>query len=349
MTSRLNLYQKSIKKFIINQSILENHSMKDNFNDLMENDDFILPITTLTIMNGQHKKNSIETSHGYDAATGIELLFILFKIFEYDKKIETNAIYNISQQLKNILIPLSLTITNQSIVRNINMIEQYEKNVHLGSSDDINSKSNKINKRSCLFCMNYANMKIQKILENINSVGAKISDTKSDTKIKHLQTSEFKNYHFTDKALCEKLPNIKIIPKDKLLYYIENSYGELSRIAIILGWVLGGSSIDMINNLERIGYHLGFLIKLSSDFSNIEKDINNCISNNTTFNYIINYGLQNAFEFFDDSKKKFIEGLLALHISSNTIREFINVLESKVNNAIELSSPDIKLTSSSTL
>lgn len=344
MTSRLNLYQKSIKKFIANQSILSNHNMKDDFIDLMDHDDFILPITTLTIMNGQHKKNSIETSHGYDIATGIELLYTLFKIFEHDKKIETNAKYDLSQQLKNILIPLSLTITNQSIIKNINMIDQCRKDFDATTNVIDNDKLNKMSKNACLMCINYVNMKTQNILENINSIHSKLSDVK----IKHLSISEFKSYHFTDKTLNENLPDIKVIAKDKLINYIENSYGDLARIAIILGWILGGSSVDMINNLERLGYHLGFLIKLSHDFSNIEYDITNCTQNNMTFNFVVNYGLQNAFEFFDDSKKKFIEGLLALNINSNTIREFINVLETRVNNALEQSSPDIKLTSSST-
>ena len=56
--------------------------------------------------------------------------------------------------------------------------------------------------------------------------------------------------------------------------------------------------------------------------------------------------MQDAFGLFDKSRRKLNEGLLTLEITSITIKEAIDILENKVNDALEHSSPDIYKTSS---
>ena len=102
----------------------------------------------------------------------------------------------------------------------------------------------------------------------------------------------------------------------------------------------------MAINLDRLGHHFGLLIKLAHDFANLDQDMEECLKNKQSLNYVINFGLQESFELFDECKKKFIEGLLILEITSPTIKEFIDILEIKVNFILEQSSPNIKKYSS---
>lgn len=334
MASRLTLYQKSIKKFIINQSILSKYDKKDDYIDLMDGDDFILPVTTLTVMNGQLKKNSINSSHGYDTAIGIELLYTLIKILENDKKIINDDKYTLGFSSKFSIIPNIIIFINQSLLRNIDFVEKCDTETNT-----------KISKKTYSICLEYVSDKTQKIIDAITSINCKNIEMKT----KYLSKSEFKHYHFNDEKIQKELPDIKQIPRNILNKYIDDVYCTISKVSLVLGWIIGCSSHGMIDNLERVGQHLGYMIKISNDFCNIENDIINCKNNDFTFNFVLNYGLQTAFDIFDECKKKFIEGLMVLHISSNTINEFIDVLETKVNKILEKSSPDIKLTSSSNI
>lgn len=309
MTSRLSLYQNSIKKFINNQSIISTHIHKDKIFELIKDADYITPIVLLTIMNGLQKKNKLKSVHGYEMASGIELLCVLHKIFNScDKQ----------------CLPSIITLINTSLKICIEKIMQID---------------DKVNK-NIPHCYEQLNHKMAQLLSNAL---VKIPPPVTNK----IKKTDLNKYHFTKQSSFEKLKDIHIIPKEYFNQYIINHSILISQITLILGWLLGNGIADMIPNLERLGHHFGMITKLSYDFSHIDDDIEN-VNNGISDNYVINYGIQEAFDTFIESKTKFIEGCLTLDISSATIKEIIDYLESKVENTINNTSPEIKLTSSPT-
>jgi hypothetical protein len=170
--------------------------------------------------------------------------------------------------------------------------------------------------------------------------------TKIDSKL--IKKTDLEHFKFSKQSCIDVLKNFRKVRKDIILSFITHTYCKVCGLALIYGWIFGGGSIDMIINLERLGYHFGVLLKISNDFTNIEKDIENVCNGNYTFNYVINHGLQDAFELFDESKKKLFEGILTLGIASPTIKEIIKILDTNVLNVIEHSSPDLRQSISST-
>lgn len=306
MASRFALYQNSIRKFIVNQSVIANHTYKNRFIELSKNSDYILPIALLTIMNNQQKKNKVSVTHGYGMATGIELINILFTLLHN---------YDIE------LVPITVSLIYTALSHTIN--DLFQQHVEFN--------------KNAIHCNEQLNSKLTQIISTV--LGFKPSGCIL------IKKTDLIKYHFVNPKCFEKLQLIKQHPKDILIAYITNTYGNMCRIALILGWLLGGSSPDMIPNLERLGFHLGMMIKLSYDFTNIEHDLNTS-KDGISQNYVLNYGIQDSFDLFMESKTKFIEGTLTLTLSTPTIKEFVDLLESKIDITINNASPELHLTSS---
>lgn len=325
MATRFSLYQNSFKKFIVNQSVLVNNNYKDQIIKLLDGSDFILPISLLTIMNGQQKKNKLKLAHGYEMATGIELLIVLMNLLKEKKTIDVQNPSNLNNNIRDSLCSSLSSIINITFSRNIEAVAQYHDpsnivKIYTTGLEQINSK----------IC------KIVNAIMSIDFDCTKIQDKTDLTK-----------FHFKNSIIIDKIKKLKYLPKDFVTKYTVDTYGNICKLALILGWIIGGSSPDMINNLDRLGHHLCFLIKIAYDFENLDNDAELYSKNKYTLNYVLNFGIQDSFELFDESKKKFNEGLLTLEITSPTIKEFVDILEEKVNSALDRSSPDIKKSSTS--
>jgi hypothetical protein len=325
MATRFSLYQNSIRKFIAGQSIITTYQFKEQLIKIMENSEFILPITLLTIMNGQQKKNKLKLVHGYEMATGIELLIILVDLLKHKKKLISTKRFNFNDRIIDSLHMSLVSLINLSFNRNIDSIKLHHEpediiKIFTVGSEQINEKTNKI---------------VSSIMSLEFPEGTK-----------KISKSELKKFHFKNTNVNDQVYKIKSLPRDFIIKYTDNTFGNICKLSLILGWIIGGSPHDMINNLDRLGHHLGILLKIAYDFENIDDDIETCLQNNLSLNYVVNFGLQESFELFDESKKKFNEGLLTLGITSPTIKEFLDILENKVNIALDNSSPHIKKTSS---
>jgi hypothetical protein len=314
-----------MKKFFTKKSVISDHLYKDIIFDINQYSDYIIPISLLTIMNGEQRKNKYSAIHGYDAAVSIEILILLMELLKSQKNLSSLSI-NIKQDsfesLKTSIIPL----INVSINKNIEIISYFKTS----------SITNKIHR----ICSEQINDKINKIVTAINMMEIPLTTT-------ILQKTDLYHFHFANETIYNKLCTIKIFPKEFIIKYLTETYGNICKLALFLGWTLGGSSHDMLLNLDRLGYHFGLLYGISQDFVNLNNDIEKCSSINYSFNYVINFGLQDAFEQFNESKEKFNEGLLTLKITSSTIKELIDLLDKRINVILEQSTPDIKRTTSS--
>jgi len=110
----------------------------------------------------------------------------------------------------------------------------------------------------------------------------------------------------------------------------------------MIGWILGGGDDKTLNKIEKIGSQLANLLKISTDFMNIESDLAKLSKIKISTNIIVNYGMQEAFELFVQSKQKFIESALTLDIYTTTLQDIIKIIEEKIDAVIDQTSPDIR-------
>lgn len=298
--SRISRYQESISRFVKTKSyfseLIKSNKSIENIIDECDNE---ASIVLLTILNGQNKKSEMKMHHGYYMAAGIDFIMMCNVINDNTQYYEEKCG---KQTIKTLLCQMSIYV-NECLRQNVETLENFlEKD------------------------------KIFKIQKNINSyVCSKLLELTKDEVItgsENVDKTDIINYKFNDKNIINnKYKKMKMVKRDILMAYINRTYGCTCQCAFVLGWLLGLGDSKMINNLERLGTHLGILIKLSNDFKNLERDINT--GNKTSLNFVVNYGIHECFDLFSESKVKLIEGCLTLNIYNITIKEVIDYIESK--------------------
>jgi hypothetical protein len=309
--SRISRYREILDKFIKKKSSMKNldTETKNRLTKILDENNYLISIILLSILNNQSKKNNLK-QHGYYMASGIEFLMIIIRNQDQLAFNKLNQENNI-----NVVCNSLINLTNLCLTDNINYIKSYisrtKINFHFNTCSKIlNKKINDIFKE------------VQ--LKNLNKI------TKSD----------LTKYQFKDENIIKKkISNFEQIEKKSLLEFIELKYGSICQITIITAWLLGGGDDSNINELEQTGTYLGNIIKVCYDFENVEYDINNCTK--STENFVINYGIQTAFEFFIDNKFKFVEKCLLLDFYTTTIKEILDLYELKVDNFINNTTSDL--------
>ncbi|AYV78407.1 MAG: hypothetical protein Edafosvirus12_6 [Edafosvirus sp.] len=321
--SRIIRYQESVLRFIKGRSCINNINnnilTKEIILEHIEDSEFLLPIILLTIMNCQSKKSHVSL-HGYYMASGIEFMCIIFRMIDhksyYIDKYGVDKYYQIISNLIN--------YTNISLASNIE------------------SMHNTITKDKAYVILNNATKLINEKLLNItNECDLPFADSN--------KKSDILKYHFKDETFAKnKLSKVKQLKKDNIINYVHTKLGSLCQMTIMIGWLLGCADEKSIANFEKIGTHLSIMIKIAYDFEHIDKYLANINDNSTTTtNFIINCGIQTSFELFQESKQKFIENAMIHDMYTNTIKEIVDILEAKIDNIIEQTSPDLKSTYSS--
>lgn len=307
--SRVLRYQESIKRFI-NDRMCYNDIQKNNINmyNIIINElvdkEYIFPILTLTIMNNRTKKNN-QVYQGYYAAVCIECIR---NIYQNINKLNYN-------KLNETMIILALKLWNQNIF---------------------------------LIKKKLSNDKILKLFYQYNDyIYDKISKMLLETEKKYeevMRSDIHRSYlNKIDIKLRNNFLNLKHQTEESLNNNIKNNICQLSELALILGWLIGGGSEFYLSKLAKIAENFGFMYKISYDFKNLKKDIET-INTNISDNYVLNRGIQASFEKFNELKDKFIEEAMLLEILSPTVNEIINILENNVNTTIDETNPDFKST-----
>lgn len=311
--SRISRYQDSMNKFIKNKScitILEGN-IRLLINNVMDKADNMIPIILLTVLNSQSKKNGY-SQHGYYMACGIEMMMTIAKIIDNKNyyKSEFSAI-----SINRIMYRLS-TLVNICLTQNI----EYLQNV--------------LTKEKAI-----------KIYYNLNKMlNNKIFDLMDEDFMEYsenIKKTDLLKFTFEKiKSPKTLITHIKQVKKEQLHGYIQKKYGTVCQMALIMGWVLGSGDEKSVISLEKIGIYLGYMIKISYDFNNLERDLEN--AKEMSNNYVINFGIQESFELFIENKLKFVEGCMLLDIYTNTVKEILDVIESKVDTFINNTVPDLK-------
>lgn len=310
--SRISRYQESISRFIkLKSSYSEIIKFNNNNGTLLDINDHEVSIILLTIFNGLKKKKKFKSHESYNMAAGVDLLITTLMIKDslnyYNVTYEENKIKNFINQA-----PI---YAYECLAKNLETFD------NVADRDKLHKLENKIH--------NYFN---KKMLNIMTYEDLKASD--------HVHKTDIINYEFTNKNIINlKYKKLKIIDKDILIDYIERTYGSVCQCALVLGWLLGGGDEKQINNLERLGTHLARIIKLTNDFKNLERDITFAESYST--NYVVNYGIHETFELFDESKVKLLEGCFVLDIYNTTIKEIIDHIEKTFDNCLKISNLEL--------
>lgn len=304
--SRISRYQESIEKFIKNKNI--NNYFSEEFSEIINKklleSDHLGGIIVSTLFNHNAKKNNMK-GHGY--FIGIIIDIILLIINSKDKN--TNVNFNLFIGLYKILS------------ENMNIIKT--------------SKHEDMNK-IILTALTYFNDNIYDIL-TLNKIG----------EIQKMTKSDLLNLKLMNEKIYKKLSQMNRYNQEDFINYITRIYGKLGKLIFILSWIVGGGKQDKdtIKAIEIIGEKFGLIYKICYDFENIINDIethNKDNNNNTSYNILINIGIQESFSLFMETKSIFYEESFKLEIYTHTMKEVIDELENKIDKTLEDCKIDLK-------
>jgi hypothetical protein len=313
--SRISRYQESILKFIKTKSNYSDFIKSDkDIESLIEVNDHETSIILLTILNGLYKKKKLRAHHGYYMASGIDIVMNYVMINDnitfFNSKYNEKIIKKISRQMPIYIFDC----LSQNIEASENVID-----------DD----------------------KVMKLQRSVTSYLHKrmieITDFYEFNGEHKVHRTDIIKFKFKNKKIIDDTyRKLSVIDEDILMKYINNTYGSVCKCSFVLGWLIGFGEEKMIPELEKLGIHLGLMLKLSHDFKNIERDMENT-KNNISTNTIINYGIHHCFSLFNESKTKLLEGCLSLDIYNITIKEIIDLIERKFDT--QLQNTDLELQS----
>jgi hypothetical protein len=270
--------------------------------ELLNLSDHIPAILCLTILNNQCKKYDIKI-HGYYLAAGIDVLMLMAKVCSnrdyFENKYGSNAI-------DNMIIEVTSWFYH-CILQNIETLRL--------------SKYGKINHKISQLCAEYAT----KYLPLITQKHTHISNTK-------MKKTDIFCFDFDNQNCIIQYKRKSKLEKDIIIDDINKRYGSVCKLAICLGWILGQGDEQNISNLEGLGDHIGLFLKMYDDFKYLERDM---IAGDTSFNYIVNYGIKEAYIELIESKTNFIEESMKLGIHTKTSKEIIDMVVRDIDNIVK--------------
>lgn len=341
MTTRFVKYQNSIKKYSKDKINLFNNNFKEYVMNSLDSDELIPSITLLTIMNGLLQCTKEISLFSYDIAVGIGLIDI------YNK-----ALFD----LRN-----DRMIKELPIIINLITCSNIDKIVGTSKSDDL---TNDNEETPTMISMKYSKKAIKNIfvLKNVKemmklinhkflSMNQNVIDyvPKYDTE-KCIHT-DIRKIHGTVQISEEVIKRTKQMHKQSLFEYIEKTKCDVCHLAMTLGWTLGCGNNKLVPKINKAAIDLGYMLYLAQCFGSVYRDLSElnrkvCSPEYDSqpffsFNYIINFGLQSAFELYNEHKSKFWECLMAIDIKSPTINEYLEYLDKQIDGIIETTTPDL--------
>jgi|SRR3989344_1241921 len=328
-TSRIMRYTTSIEKFIKEKSCMTEVLKKDlKINDILKINNNFTSIIYLTIVTHQMQKNKINHEHGYFIAFSISLLMVI--VILQDNITYYNNIYG-ELVIKNLLEQIPMFVI-KSLGKHFIMINE-------------KSKRNKIYVETSKMYMITDKRNLKDIQEYttelVNNSMLKICKSEILIGTNKMLKTDILDYNFKNKEKAiEKYTKLLKININNMNNYIDNKYGKICELALILAWVISGGNMKEIGVLEKMGKQLGMLIKITNDINNVERDLENTI-NSVSNNFLINYGTLKCVELFYKNKEELIESAMILDIFEITFDEIIQVLEVQFLNGLENTSFDI--------
>lgn len=319
--SRISKYQEGILKFLKTKSFINDttNKTKDILYELIEMSDHIPAILCLTILNNQCKKYDLKI-HGYYLASGIDIMMLMAKVCSnrdyFDNKYGQHVI-------DNMLIEV-VSAFYKCITQNIDTLRL--------------SKNGNVNIKLPQLCIEYASKYIPLIIQR-----------SSHNSIKRMKKTDLFCLDIADNNYVQYKKKNKL-EKNTLLDDMTDRYGSVCKLAMSLGWILGQgddayfnklkdlSEEKTIMKLEKLGDFMGKFLKLYDDFRYIERDIK---IGRFSLNYVINYGIKEAYIELVEAKANFIEGSMSLGVETKTSKEIIDMIIKNIEEILKDASVDL--------
>jgi hypothetical protein len=308
--SRINRYQEGILKFIKTKSFINKTSSrtKDILYELLELSNHIPAILCLTILNNLCKKTDVKI-HGYYLATGIDIMTLMAKVCNnreyFEDKYGINSIDNMIVEVNSWFYAC--------ITSNI-------ETLRLG-------KNGQLNHNVLHLCIEYATKYLYQITQK-NTYLSRKKMKKTDIMCMNLFNNHINSYKQKNK-----------LEKEILLTEIYTRYGSVCKLALCLSWIIGQGDIKKLEQLEGLGNHIGMFLKIYDDFRYLERDL---LKGEKSLNYIVNYGIKEAYMELIESKTSFIEGSLLLGINTKTSKEIIDTIVRDIDIIVQDVSVDLE-------
>lgn len=308
--SRIIRYQEGILKFMKTKSFINKTSSrtKDILYELLELSEHIPAILCLTILNNLCKKSDTKI-HGYYLATGIDVMMLMVKVCNnreyFEDKYGINSIDNMIIEVNNWFYA--------SISSNI-------ETLRLGKNGNIDHNISQL-------CVEYATKYLYLITKKNTYI------TSKKMKKTDLFCMENINRYINNYKQKKKLT------KDILMNEIDARYGSVCKLSLCLSWIIGLGNTKHLNELESLGHYMGIFLKIYDDFRYLERDL---LKGVTSLNYIINYGIKEAYIELIEAKTNFIEGALKLDINTKTSKEILDMIVREIDNIVKDVSVDLE-------
>lgn len=309
--SRISKYQESILTWLKNKNIINNASedTKRILNELIELSDHIPAVLCLTILNVQCKKHSTKI-HGYYLAAGIDLLMLVAKVScnraYFDDKYGERHIDNMIVEINSIFMTC--------IVQNIETLRL--------------SKNGKMNNNIFKLCIEYASRYLYQISKKTEYV--------SDRRVKKtdLFSMKFPDIECVENYKKKKMLDRNVVMKDNVM-----RYASVCKLAICLGWHLGQGDDKSIGKLEKVAEKISLFLKMYDDFKYVERDMK---YGTVSTNYIVNYGIKEAYIELIEARTYFTEGALNMGIYTKTCKEIIDLVIKNIESIMDGISVDLE-------
>jgi len=288
--------------------------------DLIELSDHIPAILCLTILNNQCKKYDVKI-HGYYLASGIDALMLMAKVSSnrdyFDNKYGHVAIDNMIMEV--------ISCFYKCITQNIDTLRL--------------SKNGNINSRLTQLCIEYST-KMMPMITQKNTYTSKEKMKKTDLLCMHLDDKTYLQYKKKNR-----------LEKDMLIEDTKKRYGTVCKLAMSLGWILGQGTEESLNKIKDLGdekmiikleglaEYMGTFLKLHDDFRYLRRDIQ---LGRFSLNYVINYGIKEAYTELTESKANIIEGSMTLDVETKTSKEIIDMVIRNIDEIVKDVSVDME-------
>jgi hypothetical protein len=319
--SKISRYQEGIIKFLKTKSFINDttETTKNILLELIESSDHVPAILCLTVLNNQCKKYDLKI-HGYYLATGIDALMVVARVScnrdYYDEKYGQNVMDNMIMEVTSSFY--------KCITQNI-------ETLRLSKNNDISIKLTQL-------CIEYSARMIPLITKK-NTYDSKMKMKKTDILAMGFDNNTYSLYKKKNK-----------LEKTFLFEDTKDRYGSVCKMAMSLGWIIGQGDETAFNRLktlsdektiaklEGLGELMGKFLKIHDDFVFMERDIK---TGRFSLNYVVNYGIKEAYSELVESRAEFTEGSIILGVGTRTSREIIDMVIKNIDEIVKDVSVDI--------
>lgn len=328
--SRIEKYKYSIDNKI-NDFLQNNKSfLFEQIKYALSSGSRICPIMILTIINALNKHDDVIYA-GYYIALSIEFLHTAIVIL---KNMNSNKKYNNKENKEEqsfhekygntTAIMVVITLSSYVLICLNECIDNLKK-----------CEDNKICNNICSMIVSIMSDKLTKMGlfggKLFNILNEQINNKNNN--VVNLKQITIEN----NNELIKQLSKMVSIDENEL-EQLNSKISNFFEMIIMIAWVVGDYKAilnpDVDKVVKKMAQSFSIMYKISDDFQDVEEDSLSYVKNNGS-NHVLNFGLDNSFEIFMQSKQNFIKYAIELNICTKTIQEILDKINDRIDRTLD--------------